>query len=498
MHVAPRLDVMTSRSTRRQVLLAGGSFALSRACGPTPAREPLPPGALGRVDALAERLRPVSRSEAPVVAAAALRAGASLETLLGAVLKIGVEDVRPRPHGILHTVMMVYSTLSLTDGAEPEEAELLALWNLDDLKVAQRRDRDEWDDWTLPRRPDVRAASASAGSAELIAAMEAWDVERADRAVVAWLPHVDHRTFFECLWPMAARCRAFIGHKIIHAAQLERALRQLPGPLLEPAARSLVRTLLVDRATDGWQASLEHARRRASTLGEPRAASAVRALELFRRLRRAEPGEPAPVALEALADGAAPEDLWNAARLVASEVFHDRLGRRSSRGRAALLPVHGLTVVEALGHAARTSRDPEVARACLFEALARLPEMRAWLIGTEVLDADGAPLEALGRDLDGTGDLERALASGSPGELRAHLERGATSSKSLRTALRGALISGAREHHQHKYLAALLGEAARAPAPLRPLLLAPSGEYVAHPDDGPTDVHERSLAALRA
>src|SRR6266540_3531895 len=44
------------------------------------------------------------------VAAEAIRSGADHGALLGAIFLCGVRDIRPRPHGILHTVMMVESS----------------------------------------------------------------------------------------------------------------------------------------------------------------------------------------------------------------------------------------------------------------------------------------------------------------------------------------------------------------------------------------------------
>jgi len=122
---------------RRQALgrMAAGAAGLL-ALGP-PARSAGRGASLPRLDdleALAERIRSTPRTEAFALAADSIRSGAEVRTLLGAIFLCGVREIRPRPHGILHSVMMVGASLQLAEAASPHEAWLAALWNLDDLK----------------------------------------------------------------------------------------------------------------------------------------------------------------------------------------------------------------------------------------------------------------------------------------------------------------------------------------------------------------------------
>jgi hypothetical protein len=88
-----------------------------------------------------------------------------------------VREIRP-PHGILHAVMMAGSCFQLADGASATDAWLLALWNLDSLK--QSMEEDERGGRVVPAtaRP-ARVAGREAARKELVAAMEAWDAQRA-------------------------------------------------------------------------------------------------------------------------------------------------------------------------------------------------------------------------------------------------------------------------------------------------------------------------------
>jgi hypothetical protein len=179
------------------------------------------------LEALAERVRVTPRDGIFALGSELIRSGVDAETLLGAIFLCGVREIRPRPHGILHSVMMVGSCFQLAAEAPATDAWLHALWNLDSLKGSMAEDDRDWGAWSLPPPRPARIADREAARRELVAAMEAWDAPRADAAVSALVPWCDHATLFETLWPLLARCYAFIGHKIIYSMQVERVLRRI-------------------------------------------------------------------------------------------------------------------------------------------------------------------------------------------------------------------------------------------------------------------------------
>lgn len=419
---------------------------------------------------LVKKLRQAKRTQALEIAGAALGKEASPTDVLSAVLQIGVEDIRPRPHGILHTVMMVHSSLALAQGADDTEAALLALWNLDDLKAAQQRDKDEWSDWTMSASTAGTKVDADQARKEFIAAMNAWNVERADRALINLFPQIKRADFFELIWPFAARCSSFIGHKMIYAVSLERATQVLPWTL--SMARSLVQTLLVDRDTELWQANEKYAGEIAAHM-KGQSTSSTLSMRLYNKLRRADSITARDVVIKELKNGGSVSDIWVALRLVASEVFHARSGRRSNTGRNALLPVHAVTVVHAFGYVSRATANRKLAARCLLEVTGRLPQMRSWLIQSTGLNPNSPSLETV---LESPND--EILSAKHAAHLRTSL---------LRTAI---------EHHQHKYAAAVVEGAALTPPKLRPMILAPAAEYLANPNDPISDLHKQSLAAL--
>jgi hypothetical protein len=468
-------------------MVAGGRLGRAAAGGPAGASEIL---------ALAARLRDASRIGAWESATSAIRGGASPETLLGAVFLAGVEDIRPRPHGILHAVMMVESACRLAEasGGAARAAWHLALFNLDDLKTAQESDRGEWNDYRMRPLPPKRGGSADAARRELVEALEAFDPERAERAAAALAALVDASGFFALLRPFTARCYAFIGHKAIYAAQIESALGRIGWAQAESAVRSLVLTLLVDRDTDSYLRARELAPTLPAAAFGPRRA-AGRADELLAALRATPPAAAAEGVATALRAGLGAEVAWDAILLLGAEVFQRRPGRRAIDGRGALLPVHALTVPSALRRSCGAARDHETRGLLLLQAAswtARLRDDLGRLVG---LSMKGDSLGADGAD---RATLDVAVESGSPARALAYLERDPAGAPALLARMRRSLTRCGREHHQHKLAATLAEEAARVHPSARPRLLAPAVDYLANPKDEETGVFRRAEQALDA
>lgn len=490
--------------SRRQILFKLGGLGAYVVAGPTSIANAGPffaPTASSYLSDLVTALRSAKPQNALRIAGDALADGVGVRALMAAVLEIGVTDIRPRPHGILHTVMMVHASMELADNAGDEEAKLLALWNLHDLKISQQRDRDEFDDWKMksaPEGPDTEISKVAAKELhqQFSKAMADWDSKGADSALIALFPTLSHASFFHLIWPFAVRCNSFLGHKAIYAANLCRATKRLA--LSQSAARSLVQTLLVGRETTIWDGNANIASGLAGTPFTKVAATHRNARALYRQMRNADSTACLSVALTALQNNHHPDDIWNALRLIASEVFHNRSGTRSKDGRNALLPVHALTVVNALGYIARTTTDGRLRWRCLLEAVARIPNMREWLQSSTNLPTVTPSLEqlAVGPDVK-MASLTAAIASGSPPVVCGYLMNNQTSVAKFGSHLRTSLLRTAQEHHQHKYAAAVLEEAQLAPPELRAMILAPSVSYLVHPDDATTQLHQQSLAVLR-
>ena len=499
--VIPSRQLMTRREILRRLGYgAAGAWALPLGSPLAAAPSPAPALELDDLEGLAERIRTTPRGAVLGLAAGARRAGADTATLLGAVFLAGARDIRPwHVGGKLHAVMMVESTFQLAAGMEERDAWLAALWNLDDFKRSQIRDiEDSGGDWVLPPRPQTAAVSEAAARRELSAAMEAWDPERADRAIVALLPYHGRHSLFEILWPLAARSFVNIGHKIIYAAQIERTLRRLEWKHAEPALRSLVMALLF-QPSGRMTGAVARSRELAARLPEgwlAGAESPERSLDLLRVLRRADRNGAQDLVVSAFSEGLGPQTVWDALRLRSAEVFSHRASS-TPRRREALLPVHAVTVTNAFGHAWRTSRDDRTRRLMVLQSAAWLADLHAWLEDNDCIADATPPLEKLGADAgEAPATLEALLEEPSAARARAFLDRRPAQAGSLVARLQRHLIHTAVEHHQHKYAAAFAEEASLADPRWRPLLLAPALPYMPAGAEPATDFTRRALAAL--
>jgi len=489
--------------TRRQALasLTPALIAVLRqARGSEGAGQPLhAPRGPGDPGDLTERFRQCDHGDALDVAAKAIRGGADLQTVLGAVYLAGVLDIRPRHvGGKLHAVQMVESAFQLAEASDSQSGWLLALWNLDDFKRSQDLDRAEGE-WVLPPRPDASFATEGEARREFLAAMDAWDDQRADRALVGLLAHHDLESIFEILWPLAARSYVDIGHKMIFAAQTHRVLRRIGGPAVEPALRSLVYGLLY-RPSGSQTEVFEHGRELAASL--PAAwlsgkEAVHRSRDILQELRRCGSREAQRRIVSAFKDGMGPCTVWDGLRLLASELFLRRLKSRPANDRAALLPVHPVTVVNAFGHAWRTTRDDTTRRLVILQAGGWLPALRDDLAGIVGLNNQAHAIDALGGGAD---ELSRPQdeppRNPTPISLRAWL-RDPKHMSAYRTLSIAHLARKAAEHHQHKYAAALFEESRLAQPEWSPRLLACAAAYLPDETDPETELYRRSLHALR-
>src|SRR5437588_3533441 len=114
-----------------------------------------------------------------------LQRGVSYRQLLAALFLAGIRNVNPRPPGFaLHCVFVIYAAHLISLEAPPDSRLLPLFYALDDFKAAQERDaKAPAGDYTMRA---IRGAlpAADRAAADLSAGMEAWDFERAERAVV--------------------------------------------------------------------------------------------------------------------------------------------------------------------------------------------------------------------------------------------------------------------------------------------------------------------------
>ena len=499
------------KSTRREVLRTAGALGAGLWLGGKAARAAQVPRAQlapdggaqlapDAFDELVRRVREAERDGACALVQDFARGGGSPFALLDAVFAAGVQDIRPRHvGGKLHAVMMVPSAVQLAAEASPRSAWLAALWNLDDFKRSQELDLAEGD-WSLPARPAAPSSSVAAARRELEGALGAWDDERADRALAALVASAGpaaRAELLEVLWPFALASFVDLGHKVIYAAQVARALETQPEHAVEPALRSLVCALLHGRArpqTEVFEGALERASELAPTWRQGREEPAE-SEALARALRGASASAAQDAVVLALAGGLGPHTAWDALRLRAGELFLSRARSEPAEDPRALLPVHAVTVVEACGHVARHAASDRTQRAALLTAAGRLAELERELEQRGCLAAEPSDLLALGAGEE-PAELAALFAEAAPGAVCAALERSPEDLAAYRSRLAEAHFLGAREHHQPKCAAALLAEGARVHPRFAARLLATGVAYLPTSLEPATELAARALRAL--
>src|SRR5262249_23557036 len=167
-----------------------------------------------------------------------LRPGLSYRPFLAAVFFAAI-----RRHRSNHDVYKVHSVHQVSLDARPEERLLPLFWALHGYKKHQ-------EEFTNPLFTELKGplpAPEKAG-AELAAAMERGDVDRAERALVALARNQGARQTMEQLWVYGLRNLGMGGHAAILVANCFRALETIGWQEAEQALRFVVRDIYQLRA----------------------------------------------------------------------------------------------------------------------------------------------------------------------------------------------------------------------------------------------------------
>ncbi len=457
---------------------------------------------------MADILIRCAREDIPELASKWIASGADRTQLLGAAFLAGVREVRPDPVGnALHCVMAIESAFLVTDHVGPELLWPIVLWALDDFKASQALDAARRD-WRLDAPPKARGSREDAQS-DLEAALEQFDPERTDRALVSLLAHGDENRVLESLWPFATRSLRDAGHRILHAAQCDRTLRRIDGPGLhvsQAVLRSVAFGLANDSAGDHTQ-SFDAARELASELPSTWLAGVhapEKSAEVLAALRGKSPAACQRVVIDAFSAGLGPSAVWDGLRLYASELML----LRATRGN--LFPVHTVTEMESFGHVWQRTRSERTLRLVVLQAAAWLASVRDAVVRNNGPYAAGPGIDTLAQEIEsaeqsGTSSaaestqavLERALTTRDPWAAGSLLARVPEQVPHYVAQLCLGLARSASEHHQIKYLGSILAESARVDPVWRAHILVPGLDYLPSARGAASPLYERSLHALR-
>ena len=443
-----------------------------------------------------------------------LRRGVSYRQLLAALFLAGIRNINPQPPGFaLHCVFVIHSAHLMSLEA-PADSRLLPLfYALDDFKISQERDaKQQSGDYTM-REVRGPLPSPQRAAAELTAAMETWDFERAERAVVTLARQRSAGEVFGLLWRYGARDYRNIGHKAIFVANACRTLQAIGWQHAEPVLRSLAVGLGAfgkEQQVNGYAYSdqcyggnLKRLKENFARLNDAWSADqgdSAAARSILATIRESSPDEACAEVTGRLVKGKTSAGaVWDAVHLAAAEL------RMRARASAVLASIHAVTSANALHYAYLAATDPQDRFLLLLQAVGWMGQFRTWA-GTR---PDSLRPFAIS-DMEPDGDnepLERSIAetfAGIPSNLDAAAARAFRLARDLPS--RQAFLASAlrltsakvNEVHYYKYLAALIEDAPLVSPEWQPHLLAATVYYLKGSGDPEPAPMKRAREALQS
>lgn len=426
-----------------------------------------------------------------------LRRGLSYRRFLAAAFFAGVR--KQLSH---HEVYKIHAVHQVSLDARPEERLLPLFWSILGFKRRQQ-------DFPANALPELSGPfpSARAAASEFAAAMERSDLARAEHALVALARSQGARQTMEQLWPYGCRNGAYGGHAAIAVANCFRALETIGWQDAEPVLRFVVRDLFSDGREKPDRSFLANSARIESQLahlppswaGGTGDAAATR--ELFGLIREGRTEPACELAVAQLRAGAAAQAPWDAVHLASAELMI----RHGDGWGLASRPLHANTSTNALHHGFRTALSPRTRLLLLLQAIAWTADKTAGdlagrgLRDLRIIDLGGAALPT--RAEDAVAEIYEQLPSRSyrwdPEGRRAVTTYGRRADADAACRKAFALASdrpeavplfvqssyswlcrkASNDHHEYKFLAAMLEDAALVSPEWRPHLLAASVHY---------------------
>jgi hypothetical protein len=498
-----------SRRDIFQTLCGGAGMLLSRADAQvTPELVKCSPE-LEPLVALIER---TPRERCAEMLAEQFRQGVSYRQAMAAVFLAGIRNVNPRPPGFaLHCVFVIHSAHLL--GLEaPADLRLLPLfYALDNFKVAQVRDAGQkTGDYNMtPLTGSL--PSAERAPAEFTSAMEAWDTERAERAVASLARHRSANEVFAMLWRYGARDYRNIGHKAIYVANAYRTLEAVGWQHAEPVLRSLALSLLAfgkQEEVNGYAFSdqcyarnVELLQKTLPQISEARLANAAdpaATRTVLASLREANADEACGGIAAGLAkNGTSAATVWDAVHLAAAELS------MRTRGPAGIVGIHAVTSVNGLHHAYLAAHDRQMRLLLMLQAAGWMVQFRKW---AEAREENLRPFPIT--DLQPAADTKNSQlaeifssprsATDEPASQVLRLARDLPSRQSFWSGALRLTLGKADEVHYYKYLAALIEDVPLVGPEWQPHLVAASLYYMKRSGDPEPEAVKRAREALRA
>ncbi len=434
--------------------------------------------------------------------ASAIKKGASYNDVLSALFLAGVKNIRPRPVGFKFHAVLVVNSAHLASQAAPEDQRWLPIfWALDNFKSSQAADVREGD-WTMPA-PSDKLPAASESTAAFTQAMDNWDGEAADRAVISLARNEGQHRIFERFFRYGARDFRDIGHKAIFVANTHRALGVIGWRHAEPILRSLTDAILehegenpAKREADAdmhWRRNEPLAKRIPANWLDGRGDEGA-TRELVAMFRETAPAEACVAVVAALEKGIGPQSIWDAIYLASAELLGQQPG---------IISLHSLTSANALRFAFDATGDDDTRKMLLLQNAAFLPAFREaakrrGAIGDfRILDLAPSTQAASSEPL---ADILATISSDkkqAAGKILGYAETEA-SAETFMDAARALIFSKGSDSHDYKFSSAVLEDYYRVSPAFRNRFLAATVFHMKGSGDKDTGLLQRTKAAFGA
>jgi hypothetical protein len=434
-----------------------------------------------------------------------IRGGTSYQELLAAVMLAGVRGIKPRPVGFkFHAVLVINSAHQASISARDRERWLPLLWAIDNYKVSQARNQTESAGWVMPPVDEAKIPPGHQAKERFLAAMDDWDEEGADRAVVSLVRHLGANEVIETFWRYGARDFRDIGHKAIYVANAWRTLQTIGWRHAEPILRSLTFAILEHEGTNPAKRDADQDRpgrenlqrvtklRKHWTTGK---ASSEATSEFLATLRTASPAETCEAAVQMLNKGVDPSALWDGVFLQAGELLMRQPG---------IVGLHTVTSANALHFAYRHAADEQTRGLMLLQAVAFLPLFRGAMKGRgkvredvtvdrlEKVELKSAGPEAVA-EIFADVSKDRELAAR---KTLALLEKDPTASAAITAMGRQLVFNKGMDSHDYKFSSAILEDFHHATPAWRQRFLAMAMFHLKGSGDKDNDLIQRVRGSL--
>ena len=432
-----------------------------------------------------------------------IRTGLSYELLASAITQAAARSVQPYPSvGFkYHTVMVMQSVYRASARLPDVDRWLPLLWAADHFKSSQATELRQ-SGWRMSKLKQGSPLSQEKAQKFLLSALDDWDREAADAAVVSYADVASSNEVFDLMFRYAARDFRDIGHKAIAVCNAHRMLQTMGWTNNESMLRSLVAALqnhdgqpnpalspgIADRA---WHHNLD----RVDELPdhwEIGKADPAAMRDLLEVLRHGSDIDASDRVVELLHRGVAPKSLWEAILVMAGELMLRNSG---------IFSVHANTTVHAMHYAFRNTANLQTRALVLLQCASFMPGFRD-LLPNRQRNIDVDRLQALPLDDANADPLDEIFANVSNDRMLATRKtlgylQSAGDVGELMARARHFVVYNNTGAHDYKFTEALFENAVFIRPPLQAVYLASGTLYYNGSKDRQNSVIEQVLPLLR-